>query len=317
MKTAATTTKRRTAKANNTAMKVGGTEVQMLPVDSITAFPEHPFKLYEGERLADMVESVREHGILIPVIVRKVGDGYQMLSGHNRQKAAQLAELKVIPAVVKEGLSDEEAYVYVVETNMIQRSFAELLPSEKAAVMAEQYDKLCGSLKRAQIIRELEEINGQQTCSVGGHNGHQVKSRDIVAAEYGFSSRNAARYLRLNHLIRPFKDMIDENQIGLLTAVDLSFLGDEEQFLVWNLVQRQGLKLKPKMAAELRKIAGTLTEEKIGEIIGALSVKKEANAGVNLKIPKSICKKYFDGMAPEQMASVVEQALAAWFSKEV
>lgn len=288
--------------------------VQMLPVDKIKAFDKHPFRLYDGERLQDMVESVKEHGILSPVIVRKKGKGYEMLSGHNRQNAAKLAGLKEIPAIVKEALLDEEAYVYVIETNLMQRSFTDLLPSEKAAVMQAQYDKVCGTMKRAEIIKELELLSGK-TFSSSGHNGHQVKSRDIVASEYGFSSRNAARFLRINHLIDPFKTLIDDNKLALLAAVDVSYLSVEEQQAVWELVNRQGLKLKPKAAAALRKHSGELTEEKIVEILDALSVKMQSgNEGMNLKLPNSLCEKYFSGMESAEMASIVELALDAWFS---
>ena len=94
--------------------------VQMLPVDKINPFHEHPFKLYQGERLDDMVESVKEHGILTPVIVRRMGSEYEMLAGHNRHNAARIAGIKEIPAIIKDDLTDEEAWVYVVETNVIQ-----------------------------------------------------------------------------------------------------------------------------------------------------------------------------------------------------
>ena len=88
--------------------------VQMLPVDQIEPYHKHPFHLYEGERLDDMVESIRNHGVLCPVIVQKKGKGYEMLSGHNRQNAAKLAGLTEIPAIVKTELTEEEAYVYVI-----------------------------------------------------------------------------------------------------------------------------------------------------------------------------------------------------------
>ena len=106
----------------------------MIPIEKVKAFKNHPFRLYEGERLDDMVQSVRDHGILNPVIVRKVYGGYEMLAGHNRMNAAQIAGMTEVPAIVKTDLSDEEAYVYVIETNVIQRSFTDLAPSEKAAV---------------------------------------------------------------------------------------------------------------------------------------------------------------------------------------
>lgn len=287
--------------------------VQILPLNKIKAFHDHPFHLYEGERLQDMVESIKEHGVLTPVIVQKKRGGYEMLSGHNRANAAKLAGLTEIPAIVKEDLTEQEAYVYVIETNMIQRSFNDLLPSEKAAVMAEQYDKTCCQGKRSDIIRELEILAGNETESTCGHNGHKLKSRDVLAREYGFSSRNAARYLRLNYLIRPFKDMMDRNEIPLLSAVDVSYMPEEEQKALYDLLIGRKLKLTPKMAAQLRKASGGLDEGKMLEIVDGLKVKKNAN-GVSLKLPTAICSKYFEGMNAEQMASLVERALEAWFA---
>ena len=238
-------------KANTTRRKIFADAVDMLtedtvsmdnkdvitiPIDKIKPYHNHPFRLYTGERLEDMVESVREHGVLNPVIVNEVGGEYEMLSGHNRMNAAKIVGLKAVPAIVKKGLTDEEAYIYVVETNMIQRSFAELLPSEKAAVMSEHYQRICGTMKKDKILLELGRLKpGSLESGIGGHNDHRAKTRDIVAAEYGFSSRNAARYLRLNSLIQPFKDMVDENRMALLAAVDLSFLDENEQELVWKM----------------------------------------------------------------------------------
>lgn len=91
----------------------------MIPVDKIISFHNHPFRLYEGERLEDIVESIRDHGVLSPVIVQKTPDGYEMLAGHNRWNATTIAGIKEIPAIVKEGLTEEEAYVYVIETNLM------------------------------------------------------------------------------------------------------------------------------------------------------------------------------------------------------
>ena len=294
-------------------------EVQMLPCDSIKPYHNHPFHLYEGERLQDMVESIKEHGILTPVIVHKTRSGYEMLSGHNRLNAAKMAGLTEVPAIVKLKLTEEEAYVYVIETNLMQRSFAELLPSEKAAVMAEHYDKMCCQGKRNDIIRELQIMSGKEpetldkTCC---HNGNKLKSLDVLADEYGYSSRNAARYLRLNHLIQPFKMMIDENKLALLAAVDLSYLSEEEQNLVCHTGDQK--KLKPKMTAQLRKCGGKLTEEKIAEILDAAAVKKKIKAdGISVKLPQDICEKYLDGMDPDAVQKVVEDALRKWFESAI
>lgn len=150
--------------------------IQMIPVDQIKPFQEHPFKLYQGERLDDMIESIKEHGILTPVIVRKIGFGYEMLAGHNRQNAARIAGLKEIPEIVKENLPDEEAWVYVVETNVIQRSFGDLSVTERIAVLATRYDKVCGTKKHEEIIEELHRLN-----DTGGRHVHQqAKSRELI-----------------------------------------------------------------------------------------------------------------------------------------
>ena len=200
--------------------------VQMIPIEKVRAFKDHPFRLYEGERLDDMVQSVRDHGILNPVIVRKVYGGYEMLAGHNRMNAAQIAGLTEVPAIVKAGLSDEEAYVYVIETNVIQRSFTDLAPSEKAAVLSARYEKVISQGKRSDILREIEEIG---TC---GHDVHKSKSRDGIGEEYGMTGRNIARYMRVDKLIRPFKDRLDAGEMTLTVAVELSYLSEEERVLV-------------------------------------------------------------------------------------
>ena len=286
----------------------------MLSVDKIKAFHDHPFRLYEGQRLDDMVESIKEHGVLNPVIVRKAGRGYEMLSGHNRQNAAKIAGLAEIPAIVKEGISDEEAYIYVIETNLMQRSFADLLPSEKATVMEAHYNKVCCQGRRNDIIRELQIMNGEMPGETCGHNGHKFKSRDALAEEYGYSSRNVARYLRINSLIRPFKNLVDDNRIALLAAVDVSYLSEEEQGTVYQVIDEMGVKLKPRMAEELLKYGGALDRDTVKGLIGSMTAKKPSvGESVQIKLSDHIRQKYFVGLSAAQMAEVVEQALEAWF----
>ena len=160
-----------------------------IPVDEIHPFRDHPFRLYEGERLEDMVQSIREYGVLNSVIVRKTARGDEMLVGHNRTNAAKIAGLKEVPAIVKTDLSDEDAYVYVIETNLLQRSFAELLPSEKAAVLVARYEKISSQGKRNDIRQEIEVL--EETC---GHDVHKSqKSHDGLGEEYGMTGRNIAR----------------------------------------------------------------------------------------------------------------------------
>ena len=160
--------------------------IQMIPVDKIKPFHDHPFRLYEGERLDDMVESIREHGILSPAIVWEKKDGYEMLAGHNRLNAAKIAGVMEIPSIVKTGLSEEEAYVYVIETNLVQRSFSELLPSERAVVLSERYEKISCQGRRNDIRREIELLNGKTPSDTCGHDVHK-KSRDSIGEEYGMT----------------------------------------------------------------------------------------------------------------------------------
>ena len=192
--------------------------VASIAIDAIVPFHDHPFHLYEGERLQDMVESIKVHGILNPVIVRKIERGYEMLAGHNRLNAAKIAGLTEVPAIVKENLSDENVYVYVIETNLMQRSFTDLQPSEKATVLAERYDKVLYQRNREYIINELKELEGD---TKGGHDVHLSKNRDGLGEEYGLSGRSVARLLRVNGLVPELNDKLDAGKISLVTAVQV------------------------------------------------------------------------------------------------
>jgi len=280
-----------------------GNGLQSLSVDKIKPFHDHPFHLYQGERLDDMVESIREHGVLNPVIVRKKGNGYEMLSGHNRQNAAKLAGLTELPAIVKEGLSDEEAYVYVIETNVIQRSFTDLAPSEKAAVLSARYEKVISQGRRNDILQEIEEIG---TC---GHDVHKSRSRDGIGEEYGMTGRNIARYMRVDKLIRPFKDRLDAGELTLTAAVELSYLSEDEQIIV----AEKDAAINEKAAKSIRTAAGELTEDKLEEILHPVRKSAPAKA-VSIRIPAEAEKKYFSGMKAKERTDLVMKALDAWFA---
>ena len=281
-----------------------GNGLQSLPVDKIKPFHDHPFRLYQGERLDDMVESIREHGVLNPVIVRKKGSGYEMLSGHNRQNAAKLAGLMELPAIVKEGLSDEEAYVYVIETNVIQRSFADLAPSEKAAVLSARYEKVISQGRRNDILQEIEEIG---TC---GHDVHKSRSRDGIGEEYGMTGRNIARYMRVDKLIRPFKDRLDAGKLTLTAAVELSYLAEDEQ----TIAAEKDAAINEKVAKSIRAAAGKLTKDKLEEILHPVRASAPVKA-VSVKIPAEAEEKYFSGMKAKERTDLVMKALDAWFAR--
>lgn len=286
--------------------------VQMIPVDAITPFHEHPFKLYEGERLNDMVESIREHGVLTPVIVQKSGSGYEMLAGHNRQNAARLAGLKEVPAIVKENLTEEEALVYVVETNVIQRSFSDLSVSERIAVLSTRYDRVCGTKKREEIMEELHLLNGD-----GGHHVHQqAKSRELIGQEYGMTGRNIARYIRCNQLISAFKEMLDDGSLTMIAGVELSFLSEEEQNLVLGIMEQNCIKIKKDTARKLRAAAGDLTKEKVQEVFGIDKPVAEIKKSVNVKLPAKVYSRYFSDVAAKDVQGILEEALEQYFMRK-
>lgn len=174
-------------------------EVKLIPVDKLVPFHNHPFKLYEGQRLDDMVESIKEHGVMIPILARMYKGKLEILSGHNRLNASIIAGLKEVPVIEKVGLSEKEAYTYVIETNLIQRGFSELLPSEQAAALEIEYDKVISQGKRNDIIREIEKLSGIESTS--GQSDQKLDKRDAISSEYGMSGSKMARMLRINHLV--------------------------------------------------------------------------------------------------------------------
>ena len=292
----------------DTPVPVNG--IVSIPVEEIHPFHDHPFRLYEGERLEDMVQSIKDHGVLNPVIVRKAARGYEMLAGHNRTNAAKIAGLTEVPAIVKTDLSDEDAYVYVIETNLLQRSFAELLPSEKAAVLVARYEKISSQGKRNDIRQEIEAL--EETC---GHDVHKSqKSRDGLGEEYGMTGRNIARYMRLDRLIPEFKDAVDKGTLALVAAVDLSYLNVKMQKMIQQVTEAEGKKLKPKQAVELRKMGKDITKEGIESVLAGKEQKKSQS--VSVKLPMELYEKYFAQMDARAVQEIIEKALEGYLGKE-
>ena len=285
--------------------------IQMIHNKNIQPFHDHPFHLYEGERLEDMIASVKEHGILNPVIVQKIDGGYEMLSGHNRMNAAKLAGLKEVPAIVKTGLSEEEAYVYVIETNLMQRSFSDLLISEKAAVLKARYEKESCQGRRNDIIEEIARMEGKEVPVTCGHGDQRLNTRDMIGKEYELSGSSVGRLLKLNDLIKPFKDMVDRGALYTKVALQMAFLPEEEQNMVYEAIKEKSTKVTLEAVMKIRSHSGALTDAMIKRYLSTEPVKKKC-----YKVPGRIVEKYFEGMDPNMVDSIVKQALEAWFRKE-
>lgn len=202
-------------------------DIKQLELDILENYHDHPFTLYKGKRLNDMVESVKENGILNPIIVLKKGDNrYEILSGHNRVNAARLADIKSIPCIVKENLTDKQAYTYVIETNLMQRSFSDLLPTEKALVLKIRYEKIASQGKRNDLKNEIELLDKgiiEKEDKIG-----KADSRKTLGKEYNLSGASIARYLRLNKLSDFWKQDVDneKNRTNNGSGFILSFKRD-------------------------------------------------------------------------------------------
>ena len=236
-----------------------------------------------------------------------------MLSGHNRWNAAKIAGIKEIPAIIKDNLTEREAYVYVIETNMLQRSFDDLLPSEKAAVLAERYEKVMCQGRRNDILEEIAMLNGVDVPDTCGHDVHKSKSRDSIGEDYGMTGRNIARYMRLNQTTDQIKEMVDDGAMAMVAAVELSYLSEEEQGQVCKVLDEHGGKINNAQAVELHKEAGSLTADKVKDIlVGSAKEKPVSDA----KMFAQIKKKYFKGKSTDEIMGVLEQALTTWFARE-
>lgn len=320
-----TVTPASTAPSNSTTAVSPQNTVQLIPPQKIRRFRKHPFRLYEGERLEDMIASITDNGILTPVIIRKIepdedGYEYEMLAGHNRQNVAILINLAVIPCIVKENLSDQEAWVYVIETNVLQRSFKEMLPSEKAAVLALRYSKMICQGRRNDIIEELKRLESPDEIKeneAGGNDCHRPKSRDILGEEYELKGRSVAYYIRVNELTPALKVRLDNGEFPLVAAVELSYLNEAGKNMVEAVLGENDYKLDPKKAVLLRSYGGRLTPELVGQIISGEKNRKPKNmAPPPLKVKHTIYSKYFaPGTKQSEFERIVDQALALYFSQ--
>lgn len=298
--------------------------VALLKLSDLDPFHQHPFRLYEGKRLEDMIQSIQDCGVLTPIIVRKKSDGrFETLSGHNRINAAMHAGLEVIPAVVKENLTDDEATLIVTETNLMQRSFSELLPSEKAKALKVHHEALSHQGARTDLISEIKnllessEIKASETSSqVANKSGSLSK----VGDSYDLSKDTVARYIRLNYLNPLLLDEIDEGRVAFMSGVALSFLNEKEQKMLIELKDELSVSIDLKMAKLLKQYADnkTLTSHVMTEILGGDRIRgRKKNTGASFKIKKDVVAKYFDPKTKEsEIESVIAKALELYFQNQ-
>lgn len=269
--------------------------VQDIPISQISDFPEHPFKVKQDEAMLEMAESVRQYGVLVPGLVRQLEDGsYQMVSGHRRKLASELAGRDTIPCIVRD-LTDDEAVIIMVDSNL-QRE--RVLPSEKAFAYKMKLDAM-----RRQAGRPSKE-NGVPL----GHHFQQGKSREILADNSPDSNTQIQRYIRLTNLIPEILDMVDDSRIAFRPAVELSYLTEQEQSALYDTMGREDC--TPSLAQAIKMKAFSRDGKLTDAVILSIMEEEKPNQKEQFRIPKERISKYFKPGTPARtMEDTIIKAL--------
>lgn len=269
-------------------------KVQMIPLDKITDFPNHPYRVVEDEEMSNMADSIVKRGLIHPVIVRPKKDGtYEMISGHRRKMASQIAGMTEIKAIVRE-MSDEEAIITMVDSNK-QRE--RVLPSEKAFA----YKMKLEALKRQGQRTDLTSVPVAQKLE-------KKTTREIIAEEAGESQDQVRRYIRLTELIPELLKLVDEEQIKLRPAVEISYLTEDEQADLLDAINCLQATPSHAQAIKMKELSqkGELTSDIINEILE----EEKPNQKEQIKFKYDKVKSYFPkGYTVQQMQSVIENLL--------
>ena len=275
-------------------------QVRMIPLEELHPFEGHPFRVCDDEEMQKTVESVKQYGVLTPVIARPdPGGGYEIISGHRRLRASELAGLETLPVIVRE-MDDDTAIILMVDSNLQREN---ILPSERAFAYK----------MKLEAIKHQGERNDLTSGQFGSKSSGK-RSNLIVAEEAGESVKQVQRFIRLTELIPELRDMVDEKKLSFNPAVELSYLKPEEQknFLeamdyaqtTPSLSQAQRLKkLSREGGCSLEAMCGVMDE-----------TKKEERAAVT--IPQDVLQKYFPkSYTPRQMQEVIVKLLDQWQKK--
>ena len=272
--------------------EIAGT--QEIEIGRIHSFPNHPFKVLDDDKMETLVDSIRENGILNPVLVRPDQTGnYEMISGHRRLHAAGIVGLKKIPAIVKE-MTDDEATIVMVDAN-VQRE--EILPSERAWSLKMKMDALSRQGKRTDLT-----------------SGHDVPKLtvDVLGEETGISGRQVKRYIRLTELIPELLELIDSKKLQFVLGVDISYFDEQVQKWVYEYIKDNGF-LKPAQVAALKEqpnLANT-TQYNVISILNSALPQKAPSAKVSFS-EKKLDKYFPPHYSAKQREEVIIQLLEQW-----
>jgi len=276
--------------------------VQQIPIGELFPFKNHPFKVLDDESMQRTVESVEQYGVLSPLIARPRpdGDGYEIISGHRRQHAAQLAGLETLPVIVR-NMDDDAAVLLMVDSNLQREN---ILPSERAFAYKMKLEALKNQGARSDL-----------TCGQFGHKLIGAKARDIVADESGDNARNVQRFIRLTSLIPELLDMVDEKKIAFNPAVELSYLDESQQRDFLEAMNDTQNAPSLSQAQRLKKLAqeGHFSYDVAFAVMG--EEKKDELDKVVIK--NDTLRKYFPrSYTPKQMEDTIIKLLEQWQRKQ-
>ena len=269
--------------------------VQDIPISQISDFPEHPFKVKQDEAMLEMAESVRQYGVLVPGLVRQLEDGsYQMVSGHRRKLASELAGRDTIPCIVRD-LTDDEAVIIMVDSNL-QRE--RVLPSEKAFAYKMKLD----------AMRRQQGERTDLTCVPVGHKLDSKRSRELLADSSPDSNTQIQRYIRLTNLIPEILDMVDDGRIAFRPAVELSYLAEQEQCTLYDTMGRKDC--TPSLAQAIKMKAFSRDGKLTDAVILSIMEEEKPNQKEQFRMPKERISKYFKPGTPARtMEDTIIKAL--------
>ena len=272
--------------------------VKDISIYEITDFPNHPFKVKMDDKMLETIESVRDHGVLVPALVmEKPTGGYEMISGHRRKMASELAGKETMPCIVR-NLSDDQAVIVMVDSNL-QRE--EILPSEKAFAYKMKLDAMNRQGKRTDLT---------STPLVS-----KFRTNEILAQEAGESRETIRRYIRLTELIPEILEMVDDKKISMRPAVELSYLPKEEQEILYDTMESEACTPSHAQAIKIRKFSaeGRLNED----VLLSIMSEEKPNQVEQWKIPKNRLKKYFpSGTTQQKMEETIIKALELYRKRE-
>ena len=276
-------------------------QVQQIPIEELFPFKKHPFKVLDDESMQRTVESVEQYGVLSPLIARpRPEGGYEIISGHRRQHAAQLAGLRALPVIVR-NMDDDAAVLLMVDSNLQREN---ILPSERAFAYKMKLEALKNQGARSDL-----------TCGQIGHKLNGAKARDIVADESGDNARNVQRFIRLTNLVPELLDMVDEKKIAFNPAVELSYLDEAQQRDFLEAMEDTQNAPSLSQAQRLKKLAqeGHVSYDVAFAVMG--EEKKDELDKVVIK--NDTLRKYFPrSYTPKQMEDTIIKLLEQWQRKQ-